>query len=123
MLLVDDTAFNLEIAQELLEMVNVTVECATNGQEAYDKFESSSPGTFQLILMDVQMPVLNGHDATKKIRLSNHPEAKTIPVIAMTANAFTEDITESFEAGMNDHLTKPIDTDVLYHTLEKYWKK
>lgn len=119
-MLVDDTLFNVEVAKELLQIVGLEVEVAENGKIAVDKFENSKSGTYEAILMDVQMPVMNGYDATKAIRQSSHPEAKSIPIIAMTANAFTEDIAESFSVGMNDHLTKPIDPDVLYKTLDKY---
>lgn len=122
-MLVDDTAFNLEVAVDLLEETGLTVTCANNGKEAYDLFIENEPETFELILMDIQMPVMNGHDATRAIRNSTRQDAKTIPIVAMTANAFTEDITESFTAGMNDHLTKPIDTEVLYKTLKRFLNK
>lgn len=116
---VDDTAFNLEIIRDILELTGAQVECAENGKEAYDKFMASEEGEYDVILMDVQMPVMDGHEATKAIRNSNHPDAKNIQIIALTANAFTEDITESFTAGMNDHLTKPVNTDVLYKTINR----
>ncbi len=119
-MLVDDTALNLEVMVELLKLTGLDIDCAVNGQEAVDLFLKQEPGTYDLILMDIQMPVLNGHDATRKIRASAHPQAQSIPVIAMTANAFAEDITESLVAGMDDHLIKPIGADVLYQTLEKY---
>lgn len=116
---VDDTAFNLEIIRDILELTGAQVECAENGKEAYDKFMASEEGEYDVILMDVQMPVMDGHEATKVIRNSNHPDAKNIQIIALTANAFTEDITESFTAGMNDYLTKPVNTDVLYKTINR----
>lgn len=120
LLLVDDTDFNLEIAKELLEMVNFTVDVAHDGREAVDIFTSSKPGTYDIILMDVQMPEMNGYEATKAIRSSNHEQAKDITIIAMTANAFVEDIAHSLESGMNDHVSKPIDTEILYAVLQRY---
>ncbi|MEG1741398.1 MAG: response regulator [Acetivibrio sp.] len=122
-LLVDDTKFNMEVTQDLLELVGCNVECAVNGKEAIDKFTQSPPHTYDIILMDVQMPVLNGLEAAKAIRASSHEDSKTIPILAMTANTFLKDINDSFSAGMNDHLTKPIDSEVLYQTLRKYLQK
>lgn len=120
-LLVDDTEFNLDVAEELLEMVGIEVDCARNGQEAIDRFESSMQGYYDAILMDVQMPVLDGHEATRRIRRLAREDAASVPILAMTANAFTEDVTASLEAGMNDHITKPIDTQILYSRLNKYY--
>lgn len=120
LLLVDDTDLNREIAQELLEMVNFQVDTAEDGKESVEIFEKSEPGTYQAILMDVQMPIMNGYEATQAIRQLNHPEAKSIPIIAMTANAFATDIAKSLEAGMNDHISKPIDTELMYEILSKY---
>lgn len=119
-LLVDDTEINREIAEELLSMVGFTVDTAENGREGLEKFEKSEPGTYDAILMDVQMPVMNGYEATKAIRACKHPEAKSITVIAMTANAFAEDIAASLKAGMNDHISKPIDTELMYELLNRY---
>ncbi|MGO5053285.1 response regulator [Lachnospiraceae bacterium LCP25S3_G4] len=120
MMLAEDNAINREIAVELLEMVGFTITCVCDGQQAIEVFEHASPGTFDAILMDIQMPIIDGYGATKAIRKSAHEDAKRIPIIAMTANAFTEDVTASLSAGMNDHITKPIDTDKMYQTLEKY---
>ncbi len=119
-LVVDDNEINLEIAEELLRMVNFDVMSAKNGKEAYDIFTASEAGTFSAILMDIQMPVLNGIEATKLIRKSDHADSSTIPIIAMTANAFAGDVTASLTAGMNEHMTKPIDTKVLFDTLYQF---
>ena len=83
-------------------------------------FSQSQKDTYQVILMDVQMPVMDGYEATKAIRASAHPQAKTIPILAMTANAFTEDVTAALASGMNDHIAKPINYDKLYRLLQKY---
>ena len=104
-------------------MVGASVDCAENGKEALEKFSSSNPNTYDIILMDVQMPIMDGYEATERIRKSSHPDADSIPIIAMTANAFTEDIANSLSAGMNDHVAKPIDTDLLYSVIEKYITK
>lgn len=118
-LLAEDNALNREIAVELLHMVNMEVDTAENGEEAVAVFEKSEPGTYQGILMDVQMPVLDGYGATRQIRELNHPQAGTIPIWAMTANVFNEDIAAALSAGMNGHIAKPIDTAVLYRTLKE----
>lgn len=119
-LLVEDNALNREIAIELLSMVGIVTDYAENGKEAVEKFESSPAGTYSAILMDIQMPVMDGHEATRLIRSLKHNQATSIPVIAMTANAFTEDITAAISAGMNEHISKPIDTQVLFAVLNKY---
>ncbi len=116
-LLVEDNELNIEIAQTILEMEDAIVTQAHNGQEALDIFTSSAAGEFDLILMDIQMPVMNGLDATKFIRQSSHPDAANIPIIAMTANAFDEDMKKSVESGMNGHLSKPIDIGKLFETI------
>ena len=108
-LLVEDNELNIEIAQSILEMNGATVEQAHNGQEAVDRFTTSDPGEFDLILMDIQMPVMDGREATKTIRRSDHLQAASIPIIALTANAFDEDMKLSVESGMNGHLSKPLD--------------
>ena len=119
-LLADDTEFNRDVAEDLLAMVNCEVVTVTDGKEALEAFESSKPGTYDAILMDVQMPNMNEYEATKAIRMSSHPEAKSMVIIAMTANAFTEDISASLSAGMNDHISKPIDSEILYQVLYRY---
>ena len=93
------------------------VEQALNGQDAVDQILNSEADYFDLVLLDIQMPVMNGYEATQAIRNSNHPNAKTLPILAMTANAFVEDIARAKEAGMNAHIAKPIDVSQLYTTL------
>jgi CheY-like chemotaxis protein len=122
-LLVEDNLLNMEIAQEILEDEGVIVTPAENGQVAYDIFTKSAPGTFDVVLMDIMMPVMNGFDATKAIRDSDHPQAKVIPIVAMTANAFAEDVEASLEAGMNAHIAKPINVPMLLSVLNSYRDK
>ena len=117
-LVAEDNELNAEILSELLGIIGVTCEICKNGKEVVETFEKSIPGKYDLILMDVQMPVMNGYDATKIIRESNHPMALRIPIIAMTANAFTEDIQEALESGMNAHIAKPISIDILEETVK-----
>ncbi len=122
-LLAEDNYINIIVATKLLEKVGIKTVAAKNGQEALDRFTKSRTGEFAGILMDVQMPIMDGLDTARKIRSSAHPEAKTIPIIAMTANAFAEDIRKSMEAGMNAHLSKPIKPEQLYRTLEHFLGK
>lgn len=122
-LLAEDNAINMEIAAELLEMVNMKVDRAQNGKEAVEMFEKSEPGTYGAVLLDIQMPVMDGHEAARTIRRGNHPEAKTIPIYAITANAFTEDVSAALAAGMDGYIAKPIDNEILYSTLEKHCKR
>lgn len=119
-LLVEDNELNREIAREVLEMAGLTVEEAENGQIAVDLFSASEAGYYSLILMDIQMPVMNGYDAAAAIRALKRPDALRIPILAMTANAFVEDIQAAKAAGMNEHLAKPIDFDALGSVLKKY---
>ena len=116
-LVAEDNDINAEILGELLEMAGATCDIYENGQLVADAFEKSSPGQYEMILMDVQMPVMNGYEATRVIRDMGHPLALTIPIIAMTANAFAEDIRDALEAGMNAHVSKPIDMGVLEQTV------
>lgn len=116
-LLVEDNALNREIAVELLKMAGIEIDCVGNGQEAVDRFLVNGDH-YDVILMDVQMPIMDGYEATRAIRRSDHPRAKTIPIVAMTADAFHEDVVKAGEAGMNGHLAKPIDSDLLYQTIE-----
>ncbi len=119
-LLVEDNDLNREIAREVLEMAGLTVEEAENGKIAVDMFSASNAGYYSLILMDIQMPVMNGYDASTAIRALKHPDAMRIPILAMTANAFVEDIQAAKAAGMNEHLAKPIDFETLGSVLKKY---
>lgn len=118
-LMAEDNEINSEIAKTMLEMSNATVSTVTNGLEAYELFTGQPSGTFDLILMDINMPVLNGYDATKKIRTSNHKNAKTVPILALTANAFDEDKKDALAAGMNGHVSKPIEMPVLMKKIRK----
>lgn len=118
-LLAEDTEINAEIAKDLLELVNMNVDHAWNGREAVEMFAASEPGTYVAILLDVQMPVMNGYEAVTAIRALEHPDSAEIPIYAMTANAFSEDISAALNAGMNGHIAKPIDTKILYEILQK----
>ena len=119
-LLTEDNDLNAEIATELLQEEGCTVDRAKDGVECVDMLEKAANGTYRLILMDIQMPVMNGYDAAKKIRRMEDPQKANIPIIAMTANAFTEDRQVALDAGMNDHIAKPINMNVLVPTLRKY---
>ena len=121
-LVVEDNELNMEIAQYMLEDGGAEVTPAANGQIAVDLFASSAPGTFDVILMDIMMPVMDGMEAAKAIRQLPREDAKKIPIIAMTANAFDEDRRKILAAGMNEHLTKPVDETRLYRTLAAYRK-
>ena len=118
-LLVEDNEINQEIATYLLNDVGLIVDWATNGKQALEKFENANEGEYAIILMDIQMPIMDGYTATQRIRASLHPDAKTVPIIAMTANAFDEDVKLATEAGMNGHIAKPIEVESLYDTLAR----
>ena len=122
-LLAEDNELNIEIAVFVLENAGVTVTKAVNGQDALDQFAASAPGTFDAIIMDVMMPVMDGYQATRAIRQLDRPDAGSIPILAMTANAFVEDRRRAYEAGMNEHLTKPLEPEVVLRTLAKYRSK
>ena len=119
-LLAEDNELNTEIASFLLEKNGMVVTVASNGKEAVDCFSLSRPNYFDVILMDIMMPVMNGLTATKTIRNLSRPDAQTVPIFAMTANAFKEDIEQSREAGMNEHLSKPLDENLLKTMLKRY---
>ena len=119
-LLTEDNDLNAEIAAELLQEEGCTVDRAKDGVECVDMLEKAANGTYQIILMDIQMPVMNGYDATRKIRRMGDPKKANIPIVAMTANAFSEDRQAALDAGMNDHIAKPIDMNILVSTLRKY---
>lgn len=121
-LLVEDNEINMELATELLSMHGIEITQAWNGKEAVDIFCTSEEYSFDAVLMDMQMPVMNGCEAAKLIRTSGRADAQSIPIIAVTANAFAEDIAATAEAGMNAHISKPIDFKVLCSTLEKFVK-
>ena len=122
-LLAEDNDLNLEIAQFFLQNAGVTYVAARNGREAVEKFAEAAPGTFDTLLMDVMMPYMNGLEATKQIRALEREDAKTVPIIAMTANAFVEDKKQALEAGMTDYLTKPLESTALIKMLARFAKK
>lgn len=119
-LVAEDNDINAEILSELLDIEGATCEIAENGKFVLERFERAAAGEFDAILMDVQMPVMNGYEATRKIRLLDRSDAKSIPIIAMTANAFTEDVKDALDAGMDAHIAKPIDMDLLKKTIHQY---
>lgn len=116
-LLVEDVALNQEIAMEILKMTGVQVEAADNGAQALERFEASPEGYFDIIFMDIQMPVMDGYEATRRIRSLSRKDAEKVWIVAMTANAFVEDIRLSREAGMNEHCAKPVDPERLQDIL------
>ena len=122
-LLVEDNEVNMEIAAFLLEDSGAEVTKAWNGAEGLEKFKASAPGTYDLILMDIMMPVMNGLEAAEKIRALDRPDSETVPIFAMTANAFSDDAARSRKAGMNEHLTKPLDLEKITKAVRKYCKK
>ena len=121
-LLVEDNEINMEIARTLLEFRNASVDGACNGQQAVEMFRSSPQNHYDAVLMDVRMPVMDGIAATQAIRGLNRADAATVPILAMTANAFAEDIEQSRKAGMNEHLAKPIEPETLYARLASYFR-
>ena len=122
-LLAEDNEMNAEIAMEILGMSGLAVDWVPNGREAVERFEASAPGYYDCVFMDVQMPVMNGIEAAKAIRASSHPDASAVPIFAMTANAFVEDVQAVLGAGMNEHIAKPLDLDVLLRVLNEYLGK
>ncbi len=121
-LLVEDNQLNREIAQELLSFIGVDVDQAEDGAQAVKKISGSQPGYYDLVFMDIQMPVMNGYDAARAIRALDRPDAGTVPIVAMTANAFADDILRAKEAGMNDHVSKPVEVEKLMEMLKKWLK-
>jgi two-component system sensor histidine kinase EvgS len=119
-LLAEDNLINMEIALRILRGFGLEITSARNGQEAVNLFQASAPGTFQVVLLDIQMPVLNGYAASAQIRALPRPDAATVPIIALTADVFADAVQKSRDAGMVDHVPKPIDRQVLYTTLSKY---
>ena len=122
-LLAEDNDINAEIACEILEMSGFEVDVACNGMEALERYRNSSLGYYDLILMDIQMPEMNGYDTTVAIRSLNRKDAKEVPILAMTANAFTEDVMAAKKAGMNEHIAKPLDISQMYNILTRFLKK
>lgn len=122
-LVVEDNAINMEIIEFLLENEGAIITKALNGKECVDIFNESEIGEFDIILMDIMMPVMNGLDATRYIRKLERADSKTVPIIAMTANAYTDDIEISIKAGMNGHLSKPLNTTELKEIIGKYYCK
>ncbi|MGN1093984.1 MAG: response regulator, partial [Candidatus Neoclostridium sp.] len=121
-LLAEDNDLNAEIAAEILEMAGLTVERASDGTQAVDKIAACRDGYYDLVFMDIQMPNMNGYDATRAIRAMNREYCKRIPVIAMTANAFAEDVQAAKTVGMNEHIAKPLDLRTLAKTLSRWIK-
>ena len=121
-LVAEDNDINAEILEELLSYEGISCDRTVNGQEALERFLQTKPGYYDAILMDIQMPVMNGYDAARAIRNLDRPDAETIPIVAMTANAFAEDIQKATEAGMNAHLSKPIDMEMLKEVLARLSK-
>ena len=122
-LLVEDNELNMEIAEFVLKNAGAKVARAVNGKEGFEKFRVSSLGEYDIILMDVMMPVMDGYQATKAIRSLEREDAQKIPIVAMTANAFAEDRKQAQEAGMNEHLVKPLEPDKVIHTLAHYYRE
>lgn len=122
-LLVEDNEINSEILGELLQMRGATFTVARDGLQAVNEFKCAEPGTYDAVFMDIQMPVMNGYEAAREIRRLDHPDAGSVIILAMTANAFTEDVQASMDAGMNGHIAKPVDTKLLYHTISAMLKK
>lgn len=123
LLLVEDNVINQEIAEQLLQDKGARVQRAADGREALEAFMNSKPGEYDAILMDVQMPVMNGYEAAQRIRTSSHPQAMRIPIVAVTANAFSDDVSAALAAGMNAHVSKPLDIGQLCTVLDEVMKK
>ena len=121
-LLAEDNELNMEIAEFMLQNEGADVIKAWNGQEAVELFRNSEPGEFDVILMDIMMPVMNGYEAAKMIRSLDREDAKEVPIIAMTANAFTEDRIKAKAAGMDEHVAKPVDVELLIKVIHKLVK-
>ena len=122
-LLVEDMEINREIAAMLLEDLGFEVETAENGKEAVDMVESSDVGYYNVVLTDIQMPVMNGYEEAENIRKLENKELAQIPIIAMTANAFAEDVKKAHDSGMNGHIAKPIDIDNMVNTLNEVLRR
>lgn len=121
--MVEDNELNMEITTTVLEEAGFSVDQAVNGQEALEKVATAAPGQYALVLMDIQMPVMDGYEATRRIRALPDPAKARIPIVAMTANAFAEDRENALAAGMNDHIAKPFDIHTLLWKLAEILKK
>ena len=121
-LIAEDNDINAEILCGLLDLYGAEYTVEENGEKAVSAFSSAAPGTYDAIIMDIQMPKMNGYEATRAIRNIGSPESKTIPIIAMTANAFAEDIQSALDSGMNAHISKPVDVSILLNTLNRLLK-
>ena len=121
-LVVEDNDLNREIAYELLQETGAEIETASDGLEAVNKVSASPEGYYDFIIMDIQMPVMDGLEATRQIRLLDRQDIKDLPIVAMSANAFAEDVRLSLEAGMNEHIAKPIEIDRLYSVMGKWFR-
>lgn len=120
-LVAEDNEINAEIIEELLDIEEATCEIVENGELAVERFFGREPGTYDAVLMDIQMPVMNGYEAARAIRALDRQDAKLIPIIAMTANAFSEDVKEAMDAGMDAHIAKPVNMELLKQTLSLYF--
>lgn len=121
-LVAEDNAINMEIAVGIIEMTGARTVCAVNGKEALDKYLEAPEGTFDMIILDIQMPIMDGLEVAKKIRSSERSDAKSIPLFAMSANAFADDAAKSLAAGMDAHITKPVEPDLLFAKMSEYFK-
>jgi len=121
-LLVDDNELNREIGQEILQMFGARVDLACNGQQAADMLILGPVGVYDAVFMDIQMPIKNGYEATRDIRASEREDLLELPIFAMTANAFANDVQDALNAGMNAHISKPLDLAVLNRVLDKFLK-
>lgn len=123
LLLVEDNALNREIAVEIIKMTGIDIDTAGDGEQAVRMFNDSDYNHYDLILMDIQMPVMNGFDATMMIRALNRPDAKSVPIVAMTADAFVEDVEKALAAQMNEHIAKPLDMQKLADVMNRWISK
>ena len=122
-LLVEDNELNVEVATVILEMTGLSVERVSDGTEAVDRMNDCEDGYYDIVFMDIQMPKMNGYDATRAIRAMNRNYCRRVPIVAMTANAFAEDVQAAKTVGMNEHIAKPLDMKTLAVTLEKWLRK
>ena len=122
-LLAEDNTLNMEIAKFFLDNAGITYTAVSNGREALEAFENSAVGEYQAILMDVMMPFMNGLEATRQLRALEREDAKSVPIIAMTANAFVEDKQQALEAGMTEYITKPLQSELLLKKLAQFAKR